>query len=74
MMWLCYKLNQKLHKGIINLNKFYTHYLDKNIGYTIPIYKFKKYTKNYNNFKQIIDIKKKLMDINIKDIPYFVMH
>ncbi|CXH85248.1 Plasmodium variant antigen protein Cir/Yir/Bir, putative [Plasmodium berghei] len=68
MMWLCYKLNQKSHKEIINLNNFYTHYIDKNIEYSMHIYKFKKYTKNYSNFKQT-DTKKELMDI--KDIPIF---
>lgn len=52
MMRLCYKLNQKSHKGFIKLNNFYTHYLDKNIKYIMSIYKIKKHTKKYNNLSK----------------------
>ncbi|CAD2096516.1 CIR protein PIR protein [Plasmodium vinckei lentum] len=66
ILWLCYKLNQNPNTSRTNLNHFYTNYIEK-----------KKYYNNKINgddspsYKAIIDQKKDLMNINIKEILKF---
>ncbi|CAD2085541.1 CIR protein PIR protein [Plasmodium vinckei lentum] len=59
ILWLRYKLNQKRQTSGIKLNEFYTKYIQTN----------KHYNDKINNsgsmtYKDIIDTKKDLMDIN----------
>ncbi|CAD2105446.1 CIR protein PIR protein [Plasmodium vinckei petteri] len=59
ILWLRYKLNQKTPHYNTQLNEFYTKYIQKN----------KHYNKKINGdgsptYKEIIDTKKDLMDIN----------
>ncbi|KEG01395.1 CIR protein PIR protein [Plasmodium vinckei vinckei] len=66
ILWLSYKLNQKPKNKFTKLNEFYTHYILKNNCYNEKI-------KNSGSttYKDIIDKKKDLMNINIKEILKF---
>ncbi|SCL92375.1 CIR protein, partial [Plasmodium chabaudi adami] len=66
ILWLSYKLNKYKQHNFAKLNDFYTNYIEKN----------KCYNKNINGddgltYKDIIDKKKDLMDMNIKEISKF---
>ncbi|ETB61181.1 hypothetical protein YYC_02107 [Plasmodium yoelii 17X] len=77
IIWLSYKLNQKTYEGIKDLNEFYTKYIEKNRHYTGCKQGGKdcsgSLTKNtgYQNYKEIIDKKKKLLNINIENMSKF---
>ncbi|SCL88547.1 Plasmodium variant antigen protein Cir/Yir/Bir, putative, partial [Plasmodium chabaudi adami] len=62
ILWLIYKLNIKEKDKLTDLNKFYTDHIEKN----------KCYNDNINgdgsNYKDIINKKINLMDMNIKEI------
>ncbi|CAD2105425.1 PIR protein CIR protein [Plasmodium vinckei] len=63
ILFLSYKLNKKKKNGGINLNDFYTNYIETNNYYNNKI--------NGNDsltYMEIIDKKKDLMDININEI------
>ncbi|CAD2109174.1 PIR protein CIR protein [Plasmodium vinckei petteri] len=65
ILWLSYKLNQNPPYKSTNLNNFYTKYIQKNDYYN------KKIKDNGPTYKDIIDKKKDLMNINIKEILKF---
>ncbi|CAD2083654.1 PIR protein CIR protein [Plasmodium vinckei lentum] len=65
ILWLSYKLNQNPQYKSTNLNHFYTNYIEK-----IDYYN-KKIKDNGLTCKDIIDKKKDLMNINIKEILKF---
>ncbi|CAD2092930.1 CIR protein PIR protein [Plasmodium vinckei brucechwatti] len=68
ILWLSYKLNQHSeHKyKFANLNYFYTNYIEKKMYYNNN-----KIKDNGLTYKEIIDKKKDLMNINIKEILKF---
>ncbi|CAD2097388.1 CIR protein PIR protein [Plasmodium vinckei petteri] len=65
ILWLCYKLNQNPPYKSTNLNHFYTNYIEKKMYYN------NKIKDNGPTYKDIIDKKKDLMNINIKEILKF---
>ncbi|KEG00237.1 hypothetical protein YYE_04905 [Plasmodium vinckei vinckei] len=66
ILWLSYKLNKSKKNTFKNLNEFYTKYIEKNKCYN------KKITDNDSmTYKEIIDTKKDLMDMNINEISKF---
>ncbi|VEV54727.1 PIR protein CIR protein [Plasmodium vinckei vinckei] len=66
ILWLSYKLNKSKKNTFKNLNEFYTKYIEKNMCYD------KKITNNDSmTYKEIINTKKDLMDMNIKEISKF---
>ncbi|ETB58705.1 hypothetical protein YYC_03531 [Plasmodium yoelii 17X] len=77
MIWLSYKLNQKTHEGINNLNDFYTKYIENNAHYNNCHSNGKdcnnslKEITEYSNYKEIIDKKIDLMTIGINDMSKF---
>ncbi|KEG00383.1 hypothetical protein YYE_04894 [Plasmodium vinckei vinckei] len=68
ILWLCYKLNQHSDNKYksANLNNFYTNHIEKNNHYNKKIN-----DSNSMNYKDIIDKKKDLMNMNIKEILKF---
>ncbi|VEV54536.1 PIR protein CIR protein [Plasmodium vinckei vinckei] len=67
ILLLCYKLNEHsehIYKSA-NLNKFYTDHIEKNKYYN------NKINENGPSYKDIIDKKKDLMNMNIKEILKF---
>ncbi|ETB59026.1 hypothetical protein YYC_03318 [Plasmodium yoelii 17X] len=77
IIWLSYKLNQKTYEGINNLNDFYnkyiknnTHYINCNNDGGDPSKSLKGIT-GYNNYKEIIDKKKELFNINSEYMSKF---
>ncbi|ETB58014.1 hypothetical protein YYC_04281 [Plasmodium yoelii 17X] len=75
--WLSYKLNQKTYNEINNLNDFYnkcikdnTHYINCKQGSQDCSTSLKDNT-GYNNYKEIIDKRKKLLNINIENMSKF---
>ncbi|EAA16390.1 putative yir1 protein, partial [Plasmodium yoelii yoelii] len=77
IIWLSYMLNLKNDKKIKNFNDFYTNYIEKN-GYYIKCDnrgndcsdELKEITK-YTNYKEIIDTKKELLNINFEYLSKF---
>ncbi|CAD2094902.1 CIR protein PIR protein [Plasmodium vinckei petteri] len=65
ILWLCYKLNQNPPYKSTNLNYFYTNHIKNNNNYN------NKIKVNGLTCKEIIDQKKDLMNINIKEILKF---
>ncbi|SCL87394.1 Plasmodium variant antigen protein Cir/Yir/Bir, putative, partial [Plasmodium chabaudi adami] len=66
ILWLSYKLNKSKKNTFKNLSDFYNSYIETN----------EHYNKNINgddslSYKAIINIKKNLMDMNIKEISKF---
>ncbi|CAD2084391.1 PIR protein CIR protein [Plasmodium vinckei brucechwatti] len=66
ILWLSYKLNKKQKNGGMNLNDFYTNYIVKNNHYNEKIKSNDSLT-----YKEIINTKKDLMDMDIKEIFKF---
>ncbi|VEV54714.1 PIR protein CIR protein [Plasmodium vinckei vinckei] len=66
ILWLSYKLNQNPEYNGKKLNHFYTKYIEKNNDYNK-----KKYGDNSLSYKDIMDKKKDLMDIKIKEISNY---
>ncbi|CAD2105400.1 PIR protein CIR protein [Plasmodium vinckei] len=66
ILWLSYKLNKKQKNGGMNLNDFYTNYIVKNNHYNEKIKGNDSLT-----YKEIINTKKDLMDMDIKEISKF---
>ncbi|VTZ66766.1 CIR protein [Plasmodium chabaudi chabaudi] len=67
ILWLNYKLNQNSEDGINTLNDFYTKYIEKNTHYNQKISK----ANDNKTYKNIIDKKKNLMNMDINDIFRF---
>ncbi|CDU84847.1 hypothetical protein YYC_03299 [Plasmodium yoelii 17X] len=77
MIWFNYMLRLKSYNNTNNLNDFYTKYTEDNTHYnyckkhnddcTITL----KSKLGYNNFKEIIDKKKDLLNISFEDMPKF---
>ncbi|ETB56705.1 hypothetical protein YYC_05368 [Plasmodium yoelii 17X] len=74
IIWLSYKLNQKTYDEINTLNDFYTNCIANNRHY-INCKQSGQNCSNqlngntgYNNYKEIIDKKKKLLSTNIKNM------
>ncbi|VEV54544.1 CIR protein PIR protein [Plasmodium vinckei vinckei] len=65
ILWLSYKLSIKPKNKMTDLNKFYTNYIGKNKHYN------NKIKDNDLTYKDIIDKKKDLMDMNINEISKF---
>ncbi|ETB59980.1 hypothetical protein YYC_02819 [Plasmodium yoelii 17X] len=77
IIWLSYMLNLKNDKKITNFNDFYTNYIEKNRYYikcdnggNDCSDKLKNNTE-YTNYKEIIDKKKELLNINFGDMSKF---
>ncbi|CAD2096681.1 CIR protein PIR protein [Plasmodium vinckei] len=66
ILWLRYKLNQKSPYNSTKLNDFYTKYVEKNKYYDEKIK-----GNGSPTYKEIIDKKKDLMDMNIKEMSKF---
>ncbi|CDS44863.1 PIR protein [Plasmodium yoelii] len=67
IIWLSYILSLKSHEGITNLNDFYNQYINKGDKYNKKI----DDVTAYNSYKDLIDKKKNLMSIGIKDMSRF---
>ncbi|CAD2089763.1 CIR protein PIR protein [Plasmodium vinckei lentum] len=66
ILWLSYKLNIKPKNKLTDLNQFYNHYIVKNNDYN------KKIKDNDSTtYKEVIDKKKDLMNMNINEILKF---
>ncbi|CAD2114546.1 PIR protein CIR protein [Plasmodium vinckei petteri] len=65
ILFLSYKLNQHPNHKLTNLNTLYTKYIEKNDDYN------KKIKDNDPSYKDIIDKKKNLMNMSIKEILKF---
>ncbi|CAD2086714.1 CIR protein PIR protein [Plasmodium vinckei brucechwatti] len=63
ILWLCYKLNKKSPYHKTNLNDFYTKHIEKNNYYNNKIK-----DDDSLSYKEIIDKKKDLMNMSIKEI------
>ncbi|SCL88100.1 Plasmodium variant antigen protein Cir/Yir/Bir, putative, partial [Plasmodium chabaudi adami] len=63
ILWLIYKLKIKENNNFTNLNEFYTSYIVNNNSYNEKIN-----GDNTTTYKDIIDKKKDLMNININEI------
>ncbi|VTZ82035.1 PIR protein [Plasmodium yoelii] len=74
IIWLSYKLNQKKYDGINNLNDFYKKYIENNRHYTNckqggqDCSGSLSSNTGYNNYKEIINKRKSLLNINIKNM------
>ncbi|KEG00163.1 hypothetical protein YYE_04987 [Plasmodium vinckei vinckei] len=66
ILWLSYKLNQHSKHSGTNLNDFYTNYIEKNNDYNNTINDDDNMT-----YKEIINRKKDLIDMNINEISKF---
>ncbi|VTZ69960.1 CIR protein [Plasmodium chabaudi chabaudi] len=62
ILWLSYILNLYLKDKLTNLSEFYTNYIEKNKCYN------EKINGDGSTYKEIIDKKKDLMDMNISEI------
>ncbi|SCL88634.1 Plasmodium variant antigen protein Cir/Yir/Bir, putative, partial [Plasmodium chabaudi chabaudi] len=62
ILWLSYKLNQSKKNTFKNLSEFYNSYIEKNEDYN---------GNDSLSYKDIIDKKKDLMDMDIKEISKF---
>ncbi|SCL95587.1 CIR protein, partial [Plasmodium chabaudi adami] len=65
ILWLSYKLNKDPQDGIITLNDFYTKHIENNVKYNDKI------TNSSKTYKDIINKKQNLMNMNINDISQF---
>ncbi|CAD2092379.1 CIR protein PIR protein [Plasmodium vinckei lentum] len=65
ILWLYFKLNKKPKNNGVNLNHFYNNYIVKNKDYN------NKIKDDDLSYKEIIDKKKDLMDMNINEISKF---
>ncbi|SCL85146.1 Plasmodium variant antigen protein Cir/Yir/Bir, putative [Plasmodium chabaudi adami] len=61
ILWLCYKLNQRSENGTSNINDFHTKYI-KNVE---KYFNGKHNLDAYNSYKDLINKKDDLMNINI---------
>ncbi|CAD2110910.1 PIR protein CIR protein [Plasmodium vinckei petteri] len=73
ILWLSYKLNMQTKRNFNNLNDFYTNYIENNKHYNEKIKGDGSLT-----YKEIIDKKKDMMNMNIKeiskfDIPFYIL-
>ncbi|CAD2084070.1 CIR protein PIR protein [Plasmodium vinckei lentum] len=66
ILWLSYKLNQKSTKKMTDLNHFYTNYIETNNYYNNKIN-----GKDGLTYKDVINKKKDLMNININEISKY---
>ncbi|ETB63227.1 hypothetical protein YYC_00066 [Plasmodium yoelii 17X] len=72
IIWLSYKLSQKSHEGINNLNDFYEARIKNNTHYTNcnndrgDCSNILKGSTGCKNYKEIIDNKKELLNINFE--------
>ncbi|SCL96049.1 Plasmodium variant antigen protein Cir/Yir/Bir, putative [Plasmodium chabaudi adami] len=66
ILWLCYKINQRTHK-YRNLNEFYMKYIKAIEKYFVE----ENGAKAYNSYKDLINKKPNLMNMNIKIISKF---
>ncbi|EAA19912.1 putative yir1 protein [Plasmodium yoelii yoelii] len=82
MTWLSYKLNQNSPEKFLKFKDFYTNHIENNTDYNNCKKKIKnnnyedcsnklKEKMGYKNFKEFIEAKKCLMDIDIKDMSKF---
>ncbi|CAD2097495.1 PIR protein CIR protein [Plasmodium vinckei] len=67
ILWLCYKLNEDPQEGITTLNDFYAKHIEKNKHYNEKITK----SSDKKTYKDIIDRKHDLMNVNIEEISKF---
>ncbi|VTZ74016.1 PIR protein [Plasmodium yoelii] len=65
--WLSYKLNQKSHEGINNLNDFYNKHMENVQEYNNSI----ENDTEYKTYIDLINKNKELMDIDIKHMSKF---
>ncbi|WBY58253.1 PIR protein [Plasmodium yoelii yoelii] len=65
--WLSYKLNQKTQNGITKLSEFYNKYMENFNVYKKPI----DGVTEYNNYIELINKNKELMDIDINVMSKF---
>ncbi|ETB56692.1 hypothetical protein YYC_05510 [Plasmodium yoelii 17X] len=79
MIWLSYKLNQNSPEKFLQFKDFYTNHIEQNTHYNSCKKKIKNNNYNdcsdslkdktgYNNFKELIETKKCLMNVDIKDM------
>ncbi|SCL92871.1 CIR protein, partial [Plasmodium chabaudi adami] len=66
ILWLSYKLNRYKQHNFVKLNDFYTNYIETNKCYNAKIN-----GDDTTTYKDIIDKKKDLMDMDIKEISKF---
>ncbi|CDS44977.1 YIR protein [Plasmodium yoelii] len=77
IIWLSYKLNQKTYAGINDLNDFYTNCIKNNRHYINckqddqDCSTSLKSNTGYTNYKNIIDARKGLLNINIQNMSKF---
>ncbi|SCL85079.1 Plasmodium variant antigen protein Cir/Yir/Bir, putative [Plasmodium chabaudi chabaudi] len=67
ILWLSYKLNQNMQRGIKTLIDFYTKHIKNNTHYTNII----NGVDVYKSYKEFIDKNNEFMNINIKDMSTF---
>ncbi|VTZ68997.1 CIR protein [Plasmodium chabaudi chabaudi] len=67
ILWLCYKLNKKKENEISNLNDFHNKYIKGNENHIDKI----NGAGSYNSYKNIINNKKYLNTIDIKEMSKF---
>ncbi|ETB56686.1 hypothetical protein YYC_05505 [Plasmodium yoelii 17X] len=67
ILWLSHKLNQKSHHKIDNLNDFFDQYINNNAKYNEDITD----GSDYKNYKELINKKKNLMNLDINMISSF---
>ncbi|EAA18453.1 putative yir1 protein [Plasmodium yoelii yoelii] len=74
IIWLSYKLNQKTYDEAKDLNDFYNKYIENNRHYInckqggVNCSNLLNSNTGYSNYKEIIDKRKKMFNINIKNI------
>ncbi|VTZ78716.1 PIR protein [Plasmodium yoelii] len=77
IIWLSYKLNQKTYNEIKDLNDFYTKCIENNTHYTNCKQGGQDCSKKlngnigYKNYKEIINRRKNLLNINIENMSKF---
>ncbi|EAA19967.1 putative yir2 protein, partial [Plasmodium yoelii yoelii] len=67
ILWLSYKLNQKSHHNINDLNDFFDKYINNNAKYNEEIHD----VGDYNSYKNLINKKNNLMNMDINIISNF---
>ncbi|CDR19160.1 YIR protein [Plasmodium yoelii] len=67
LAWLSYKLHQKSHDGIKNLNDFYIKHIKDNTHYKTRI----DNVTDYTNYIELINKNKDLLNINFEDMSKF---
>ncbi|EAA22921.1 PIR protein [Plasmodium yoelii] len=77
IIWLGYKLNQKTYDEAKDLNDFYNKYIENNRHYInckqgdVGCSNLLNSNTGYTNYKEIIDKRKKMLNINIKNMSKF---